>query len=183
MKLYSLHAAAFFISLSFHTNVLDTVILTETVLRHAVIEIDEEDMSQSAVLQRDGFHIGDLLAIFCCLFDDGKARSVLLLHRRRNEKRGDHRESTDGCRRKEERLLRLLLQLALNDRIMATELKVARAGNVGAAIMTKLLKSASAMRNAAYRAAGKAWSALRHETVRALASDSCEKPKARFKRL
>ena len=34
-------------------------------------------------------------------------------------------------------------------RIMATELNVARAGNVGAAIMTKLLKIASAMRNAA----------------------------------
>ena len=96
MKLYSLHAAAFFISLSFHTNVLDAVILTETVLRHAVIEIDEEDMSQSAVLQRDGFHIGDLLAIFCCLFDDGEAHVVLLLHRRRDEERSGHREEADG---------------------------------------------------------------------------------------
>ena len=48
MKLYLLHAAALLISLSFHTNVLDTVILAETVLRHAVVKVDEEDVAQAA---------------------------------------------------------------------------------------------------------------------------------------
>lgn len=96
MKLYSLHAAAFFISLSFHTNVLDAIILAETVLRHAVVKVDEEDVAQSAIFQKDGVHIGNLLAIFCCLLDDSEAHVVLLLHRRRDEERSGHREDTDG---------------------------------------------------------------------------------------
>lgn len=96
MKLYSLHAAVFFISLSFHTNVLDAVILTKAILRHAVVKVDEEDVAQSAIFQKDGFHIGDLLAIFCCLFDDSEAHVVLLLHRRRDEERSGHREDADG---------------------------------------------------------------------------------------
>lgn len=55
MKLYSLHAAVLLISLSFHTNVLDAVILAETVLRHAVVKVDEEDVAQSAIFKRMGF--------------------------------------------------------------------------------------------------------------------------------
>ena len=96
MKLYSLHAAAFFISLSFHTNILDAIILAETVLRHAVVKVDEEDVAQSVIFQKNGFHIGDLLATFCCLLDDGEAHVVLLLHRRRDEERSRHREEADG---------------------------------------------------------------------------------------
>ena len=96
MKLYPFHAAALLISLSFHTNVLDTVILAKTVLRHAVVEVDEEDVAQSAIFQKDGFHIGDLLTIFCCLLDDGEAHVVFLLHRRRDEERSGHREEADG---------------------------------------------------------------------------------------
>ena len=96
MKLYSLHAADFFSSLSFHTNILDAVILAEAVLRHAVVKVDEEDVAQSAIFQRNGFHIGNLLTIFRCLLDDGEAHVVLLLHRRRDEERSGHREEADG---------------------------------------------------------------------------------------
>ena len=96
MKLYSLHAAVLLISLSFHTNVLDAVILAETVLRHAVVKVDEEDVAQSAIFQKDGFHIGDLLTIFCCLLDDGKAHVILLLHSRRDEERRRHRKGANG---------------------------------------------------------------------------------------
>ena len=53
MKLYSLHAAVFFISLSFHTNVLDAVILAKAILRHAVVKVDEEDVAQSAIFSKE----------------------------------------------------------------------------------------------------------------------------------
>ena len=96
MKLYSLHAAAFFISLSFHTNILDAIILAEAVLRHAVVEVDEEYVAQGAIFQKDRLHIGDLLAVFCCLLDDGKAHVILLLHSRRDEERRRHRKGANG---------------------------------------------------------------------------------------
>ena len=112
-----------------HLDILNAIIITKPPLCHPIIKIDKKDMAQRSIFHFDRWKLHHLHRA-CFFLNILNSLSLRLCHRQGYH---DRRVPT---------------------RIKHTELKVARAGKVGAAIMTKLLKAASKKQAAANRTAG-----------------------------